>query len=282
MAQSYLLIGHMTADLTPEGNRRLGGTVSYAARVADAFGLHVRLLTSTAHNEPLLAELVPYVDEQHIISAEATSTFENIYDDHGHRTQYIRGVAAPIGVGDVPEAWLTTPLVHLAPLTGEVDPALAHVFKEATVLLTLQGWLRQWGADGQVYFKRWFDPDVLQDIDIVVFSEEDVAEAPDLEPAFAGAVDHLFVTRADKGGTYYHCGQPHQYDTPHPDEVNTTGAGDVFAAAVLSSFHLLNNDMQAVSKVAAMLGATAITRPWLDGAPTPDEVQQALRMVEQV
>jgi sugar/nucleoside kinase (ribokinase family) len=281
MTQNYLLIGHITADLTPEGNRRLGGTASYAARTARAFGLQVRLLSSAARNEPLLDELAPFVDEQKIVPTDSTSTFENIYDHAGRRTQYIRGVAAPLSVRDVPTEWLSTPLVHLAPLTGEVDPQLAHTFKDSTVLLTLQGWLRQWGDDGRVTFKRWFDPDVLQDIDIVVFSEEDIAEAPDLEQAFAEAVEHLFVTRADKGGTYYHRGQAHHYDTPHPEEVNTTGAGDVFAAAVLSSIAILNRDMQAVSKLAAILGATAITRPWLEGAPIADEVRQALEKVRQ-
>jgi 1D-myo-inositol 3-kinase len=277
---SYLLIGHLTADLVPEGGRRLGGTVSYAARTASAFGLPVRLLTSAAENEPLLDELQPFVAEQVILPAQATSTFENIYDADGHRTQYIRGVAAPIGPADIPDAWLSSPLVHLAPLTGEVDPQIAHVFKNATVLLTLQGWLRQWGADGRVHFKRWFDPDVLQDIDIVVFSEEDIAEAPDLEGAFARTVRHLFVTRAAQGGTYYFQGQPYHYDTPHPEEVNTTGAGDVFAATVLASIGRLNSDMRAVARVAAYLGANAITRPWLEGAPTPDEVQEALALVQ--
>lgn len=280
--QSYLLIGHLTADLTPEGSRRLGGTVSYGARTAHAFGLQVRLLSSAARHEPLLAELGPFVDEQKIIPAEATSTFENIYDDRGHRTQYIRGVAAPIGPDDVPSGWLSTPLVHLAPLTGEVDPDLAHTFKDSTVLLTLQGWLRRWGDDGRVEFKRWFDPDVLRDIDIVVFSEEDIVQAPELEQALAGAVEHVFVTRAEKGGTYYHRGEPYTYSTPHPEEVNSTGAGDVFAAAVLSSISKLNYDMRAVSQVAATLGATAITRPWLEGAPTADEVRQALERVRQV
>ena len=279
MTESYLLIGHLTADLTPEGKRRLGGTVSYGARTAHAFGLQVRLLSSAAHNEPLLNELRPFLDEEKIIPAESTSTFENIYDHEGRRTQYIRGVAAPLCAKDIPSEWLLTPLVHLAPLTGEVDPDVAHTFKDSKVLLTLQGWLRQWGDDGRVTFKRWFDPGVLRDVDIVVFSEEDIVEAPDLEQAFAQAVEHLFVTRADQGGTYYHHGKAHHYNTPHPEEVNTTGAGDVFAAAVLSSISLLHHDMQAVSKLAAILGATAITRPWLEGAPTADEVQQALDKV---
>jgi 1D-myo-inositol 3-kinase len=279
MAHDYLIIGHITADLTPNGGRRLGGTVSYGAPVAHNFGHRVRVLTSAAHDEPLLAGLEPYVAEKVVIPADSTSTFENIYDAQGNRTQYIRGAAAPLGVKDVPPAWLSTPLVHLAPLTGEVDPQLAHLFRDSIVLLTLQGWLRQWGADGRVHFKRWFEPDVLKDIDIVVFSEEDIREAPDLEAAFAGVVRHLFVTRAERGGTYYFRGQPFHYDTPQFEEVNTTGAGDVFAAAVLSCIKLLGEDMLSVAKVAAYLGATAITRPWLEGVPTREEVQTALSLV---
>lgn len=257
----------------------MGGTVSYATPVAHAFGHDVRVLTSAAENEPLLAGIEPFINEKVVLPAESTSTFENLYDDHGHRTQYIRGVAAPITVADVPDDWKDTPLVHLAPLTGEVDPNLAHLFKNSTVLLTLQGWLRRWGADGRVYFKRWFDADVLKDIDIVVFSEEDIAEAPDLEAAFAGAVPHLFVTRAERGGTYYYKGQPHAYTTPQFEEINSTGAGDVFAGAVLSAMTQLDGDMLAVAQVAAYLGATAITRPWLEGVPTPEEVQTALALV---
>ena len=41
----------------------------------------------------------------------------------------------------------------------------------------------------------------------------------------------------------------------------------------------LDGDMLAVAQVAAYLGATAITRPWLEGVPTPEEVQTALTLV---
>ena len=277
---AYLLIGHITADVTPDGGRRLGGTVSYAARTVHAFGLPVRLLTSAAHGEPLLDELAPYVTEQCIIPAKATSTFENVYDSRGQRTQYIRAVASALHAQDMPPGWLSTPLVHLAPLTGEVDPQLAHVFRDSTVMVTLQGWLREWGADGWVHFRRWFDPAVLSDIDIVVFSEEDIRDAPELEALYAAAVPHLFVTRAENGGTYYHDGRPYSYDTPHFREVNPTGAGDVFAASVLASLSIVNGNMHAAAEVAAYLGATAITRPWLEGAPTAAEVRTALAEVQ--
>ncbi|MEP7294077.1 MAG: PfkB family carbohydrate kinase, partial [Chloroflexota bacterium] len=270
----YLLIGHMTADLTPTG-RLAGGTVSYATRTAASFGLRVALLTSAVAGDPLLDALTPY-GEIISIPATETTTYENIYLPAG-RVQYVRGVAAPIGAEDIPAHFLNAPLVHLAPIADEVDPQIAHQFKDSTVLLTLQGWLRRWDGEGRVHFKRWYDPEVLKSVDIVVFSEEDIVESPQLEAEFAGSVKHLFVTRAEKGGTYYHEGNPHHYSSPHVDLVNPTGAGDVFAAALLASLPALHDDMRRAVNVAARLGATAVTRNLLDGAPTSDEVQAALR-----
>jgi sugar/nucleoside kinase (ribokinase family) len=275
MSLDYLLVGHLTADLTPEG-RVLGGTVSYAARTVKAFGLRVGLLTSVSINDPLLDELTPQLDDAIVIAADSTSTFENIYTPEG-RIQYIRGVAAPLKPEHVPSEWLSTPLVHLAPLTDEVDPQIAHSFKDSTVLLTLQGWLRRWDADGRVRFKPWFDPDVLRDIDIVVFSEEDIAEAPQLEAQFAGAVEHLFVTRAEHGGTYYHNGHPVTFPSPRVEVVHPTGAGDVFAGSLLSSWYKSGGDMAVAVRVAAALAAASVTRVGLESAPTAEEVQQAFQ-----
>src|SRR5689334_2141128 len=97
LAPDYLLIGHMTADLTPNG-RLPGGTVSYATRTAAAFGLRVALLTSATTDDSLLDSLRPYGEIVSIPAAE-TTTFENIYNPDG-RIQYVRGVAAPIGPAD--------------------------------------------------------------------------------------------------------------------------------------------------------------------------------------
>jgi 1D-myo-inositol 3-kinase len=275
----YLLIGHVTADLLPDGGRLLGGTVSYSAPVVRAFGWPVRVLTSAATGEPLLDQLKPLVDDLVVLSTRETSTFENIYSPTG-RTQYIRGVASHIRLDDVPPAWMQSPLIHLAPLTGEVDPDLARAFKQANpdsiILLTLQGWLRQWDSDGRVRFKRWFDADVLQYIDIVVFSEEDILEAPDLEALFAQSTRYLFVTRAERGGTYYINGQRHEYSTPQVEVVSPTGAGDVFAAALLSALPHVDNDVHRAVKVAAALAAQSTTRIGLDSAPSPDAVKQVL------
>jgi sugar/nucleoside kinase (ribokinase family) len=273
-APDYLLIGHITADLTPTG-RVPGGTVSYALRTAWAFGLQVGVLTSTTRGEPLLDELRPYASEIVSLPATETTTYENIYSPAG-RVQYVRGVAAPITRADIPTQFMDAPLVHFAPIAGEIDPEVAHDFRGATTLLTLQGWLRAWDSTGRVHFKRWFDPDVLKSIDIVVFSEEDIVESPQMEAEFAGSVRHLFVTRAEKGGTYYRDGVPIPYGTPQVELVNPTGAGDVFAASLLAALPAFNHDMLRAIKVAARLGAIAVTRMTLEGTPSQEEAQAAL------
>lgn len=270
----YLLIGHFTADLTPTG-RIPGGTVSYALKTAAAFGLRVAVLTSSQPHDPLLDELARHAARLIALPADQTTTFENIYEPDG-RKQYVRGFAAPIGIDDVPDDFRGTPLVHLAPIAGEGDPRIVHLFPDSTRLLTLQGWLRQWRSDGFVEFRRWCDPEILSAIDIVVFSEEDIASAPEMEQEYAAVTKHLFVTRAEKGGTHYINGEAHPYTTPQVELVNPTGAGDVFAASLLASLPLLNYDYAAATVCAARLGAICVTRYGLDGTPTVDEVTAAL------
>lgn len=273
----FLLIGHMTADLTPDG-RIAGGTVSYAARTAVAFGLQAGLLTSAAQDEPLLEALRALADVTSL-PAQNTTTFENIYSPNG-RVQYIRGVASRIGKAHITPQMSSTPLIHLAPIADEIDWDIVETFSEnSTVLLTLQGWLRRWDDEGRVHFKRWHDSNTLKNIDIVVFSEEDIVESPDMEAAFAESVPHLLVTRADKGGTYYHNGVARTYSTPQVELVNQTGAGDVFAASLLASLPTFDHDIMAAAEVAARLAAISVTRVGLDSAPTPEEVQHALAEV---
>lgn len=278
VAPEFLLIGHLTADLTPNG-RIPGGTVSYALRTAHSFGLRVGVLTSAIPDDPVLDELRPYVDDFIILPAAETTTFENLYTPEG-RVQYVRGLAAPIEPSDVPSHFRQAPLIHLAPIAGDTNPVVAALFPtESLVLLTLQGWLRRWDADGRVHFKRWYDADALQHIDIVVFSEEDILESPQLEEEFHGAVEHLYVTRAERGGTHYHRGRPRTYATPRVTVVNPTGAGDVFATALLAGLYRLDRDFDKATQVAARLAATAVTRVGLDSAPTPAEVEAALAAV---
>lgn len=272
----YVLIGNITADIAP-GSRQLGGTVSYSAPTAGAFGLKVGVLTAASEGEPLLADISPSIEVVHK-SASATTTFENIYTPQG-RVQYIRAVAPPLTPADVPNAWHAARLVHLGPIAAETDPALGALFPQARVLLTLQGCLREWGDDGRVHFRRWLDRDALRHIDIVVFSEEDIVEAPQLEVEYASAVRYLVVTRAERGGSLYIDGVRQDYSTPQVTLVHPTGAGDIFAAALLSALDQVGGDYAKACTVAAILAAGSVTRMGLASVPNEAEVRAALAMV---
>jgi sugar/nucleoside kinase (ribokinase family) len=270
----YLLIGHCTADLVGDG-RVLGGTVSYAALIAQRFGQRVGIFTSAAADEPLLKKLLPAA-ELSIRLAENTTTFSNIYGDKG-RIQYVHALAAPLIYEMLPVGWIDAPLVHLAPLVNEVDFSFAKHFPNSTVLLTPQGYMREWGIDGKVAFKAFLDTDVLAAVDMLVLSKQDIAEAPELEYEFSKYTKHVIVTNGDSGGTYYYEGEAIPYSAYPGVEIDPTGAGDVFAASLLSSLPLLNYDMNAAIRVAARLAALAVTIKGAEPAFTSDDVRQIIQ-----
>jgi hypothetical protein len=270
---TYVLIGHITADLMDNGTRIPGGTASYAAPVAKAFDHHTALLTSAACDEPLLRPLTAVADIA-LRVADVTTTFENRYTPEG-RKQRVHSVADPLTPAWLPTGWQNAPLVHLAPLINEVDPAFAQHFPNATIMLTPQGYLRRMDDSGRVHFKRWLNQEMLQAIDIIVFSKEDIAGAPELEAGFAEAVTHCIVTNGSKGGTYYHNGKPHRYSAVEVQETDPTGAGDVFAASLLASLPLLDNNIIQALDVARRLSAQTVTQQG-SGHLTQSKVRQAL------
>lgn len=274
MAQQtdYLLIGHMTADVLPDG-RALGGTVSYGARAARGFGQQVTIITSAEPSDPLLDELREFAHVE-LLPAPETTTFENIYTPQG-RIQYLRARALPITREAVAASGIRAPLLHLAPLTDEVDPGLVFDFPDARILLTPQGWMRRWDDDGRVHFRNWLDAEAVAAADIVVFSEEDIAHAPEVRDAFAAVTQHLIVTDGENGGTYYHQGQARRFEALSVDVADLTGAGDVFAACLLSVLpRLEDHDIYTAARIAAYLASLSVARAGARAkAPTEQEIE---------
>ena len=75
----YLIIGHITQDVTPDG-LILGGTASYASLTAEAIGLRVGIVTACAPDLDLTdLEGISI----HRKPSPITSTFENTYTPQG-------------------------------------------------------------------------------------------------------------------------------------------------------------------------------------------------------
>lgn len=272
-----LLIGHITADLIPNG-RILGGTPSYAAHTLKQFDLRVAAIISAREDDPLLPEIRQDVDKLIVIPADETTTYENVYKPEG-RTQYVHHLASRITVNDIPQELTNTPFVFISPMAGEVDEDVVSLFADSHVLITPQGWMRKWGDDKQVRFKRWYSETVLKAANTFVMSEEDIKEAPDIRHEYAKVAQNLVITNDEKGGTYYVNGERRTYDGFEVEATELTGAGDVFAASLLAGLMKLN-DIDKAIRFAAILAAYSVTRAGIDGAPTAEEIEFAFKQVE--
>jgi sugar/nucleoside kinase (ribokinase family) len=263
----YLAIGHVTCDLVG-GDCTVGGTVSYAARTAQALGCRTGIVTSAGPDLDLSRGL----DNIAIacIPAAATTTFENIYtaDD---RRQMLHTVAQILTPETLPADWRAA-IVHLGPVARECDPALATAFGNAFVGLTPQGWMRCWDMAGHVNRCRWEREEaLLARADAVVLSEEDVAGDMALVARYAAQTRLLIVTQGALGCTVHARGRSRHFAAPVVHEVDPTGSGDVFAAAFFVWLYRKGDPWEA-ARFANCVAARSVTRKGLSGTPTPEEI----------
>lgn len=267
----YLVIGHITQDITSAGPV-LGGTAAYAALTAQNFGLQVGIVTSY-DPDLLLPEL-----EGIPISARfsnSVTTFKNTQIDSG-RVQHVYHPALSIDLSIVPEIWLNTPIVHLGPVLQEVDPKLAKVFDRSFIGVTPQGWLRGTNADGKVGYTDWLEARfVLEAVNAAVLSIEDVLGDERIIDDLASSIRVLAVTEGAGGVRLYWNGDVRTFRAPLLGELDSTGAGDIFATAFFIRLHQTHNPWEA-ARFANLLAANSVTRCGLDSIPTPDEIKFGL------
>jgi hypothetical protein len=267
----YLVIGHLTQDITPNGFR-LGGTASYSALTAKALGLRVGVVTTCA------ADLeFPEMDGITVVAhpSEFSTTFQNIQTPTG-RKQYIHHIANVLNISHVPETWRNTPIVHLGPIAREIDPNLARYFPNSLLGITPQGMLRGWNSAGQVHFTEWPEETyVLEKVSAAIISVEDVQGDEDRIDEMASTVKVLVVTEASNGARLYWNGDLRRFNAPAMPEVDPTGAGDIFAATFFFRLYKTNDPWEA-TRYATCLAAKSVARVGLAGVPTPEETRECI------
>ncbi len=267
----YLLVGHVTHDLLPQGGYTVGGTASYAALTASALGRRVGVLTSAGQDfDPALFKDVASLV---CLPSPVTTTFENLYLN-GHREQFAYSVARPLTVAHIPQPWRAVPLVHIGPVIGECDPSLVSYFAgRAFVGVTPQGWMRSVDAEGHVHRRPWREAEqVLPLASAVVLSIEDIEGEWRTARAFAEQTHILVVTTAARGGVLFVDGDEEPFGALAVEEVDPTGAGDIFATAffiALATGALPYN----AANFAACLASLSVTRRGLEATPRPEDVR---------
>jgi sugar/nucleoside kinase (ribokinase family) len=268
----YLVIGHVTRDVV-DGTFTIGGTVSYAARTARALGCRVGVVTSASPDLDLRGVLDGVLVAR--FPAAATTTFQNSYTSRGRR-QMLHSIAETLVPEMVPSHWRAG-IIHLGPVAGECAPALVHAFGDALVGLTPQGWMRCWNEAGHVSGCRWKEADpLLARADAVVLSEEDVAGDEALVARYAARTRVLVVTQGQAGCSVYTAGQVRHLAAVPVQEVDPTGAGDIFAAAFFV-WYRRGGDPWVAARFANCVAARSVTRVGLSGTPSREEVSRCKR-----
>lgn len=270
----YLVVGHIACDVTPQG-LRLGGTAAYSALTARALGLRVGIVTAFGGEIPL--DLLDGIQVRNV-AAERSTTFENIYSPAGRR-QFLHHIAPDLAPAHVPDAWQRAPIIHVGPIAQEAKSLVDGRFGGSILALTPQGWMRSWDGSGLIHAVGWAEAaDMLPRAGAAVLSVEDVDGNEEQIEAMASMARILAVTEGPAGARLYWNGDLRRFRAPQQQEVDATGAGDIFAAAFFWRLYA-TRDPWAAARFATHLASFSVTRPGLEGIPTRKEIQSCLMEV---
>lgn len=243
-----VIVGAASRDLAPDDPRgwRLGGGVTYAALTSARLGVRtaaVMGLDPQARDAPELELLAAAGVILLRVPLPHGPVFRNLESSRG-RVQACVDPGRPLPLVVMPGAWRVARAWILAPVAGELDEAWADaILADAYVGLGWQGLLRVLRAGADVTRLAPSAGRLVQRADVVSLSEHDVA--PGTRPEELARFLHpgalLVVTRGAAGGqvaevTGRGIGRVVGYPAvAAAREVDATGAGDTFLAALVAS-----------------------------------------------
>lgn len=267
----YLVIGHITQDVVP-GGFVPGGTASYSSLTAHAFGLRVGILTSFAQDV-----ILPDLKDIQVVSSisEKSTVFENKYEKDG-RHQRILSRAEILHPNQIPQTWLSPKIVHFGPIADEIDFSFLRSFPNSFIGVTPQGWYRTWDSTGKVGFTNCIEAKhYLQFADAVVLSIEDLQFDEGLIADLVYGVKVLVITEGSCGARVYWNGDVRTFRAPEKEEIDATGAGDIFAASFFVRL-AQTKDPWTSARFATYIAANSVTRKAMESPPTDSEIQDHL------
>jgi len=272
----YLALGHPTLDLQPGAPPALGGSVIYSAIQATRLGFHSTIF---GRADPIALQPYwhPYAKEVHLHLQPSNSitTFYNASVSNS-REQWLKAWAGAIRhVEPLP----ASEIFHIAPVAQEVviETLLAER-KSRLVCLTAQGLLRKWNdTDGHVSLvHRSFARTIAAAVDIVVVSESEAEYIGDFLMAVAEQGGLSVVTQGSRGCEVWTRRDRTTFDAFPPDRiVDTTGAGDCFAATMAVGIYLGRPLAQAI-RSAAIAASLCIGDHATKGIGTRRQIEQKL------
>jgi sugar/nucleoside kinase (ribokinase family) len=115
---------------------------------------------------------------------------------------------------------------------------------------------------------------VLENSSVAVLSIEDINGDENRIEEMLRSIRVLAVTEGAEGARIYWNGDVRRFTPPRVTEVDSTGAGDIFAACFFSRYNLTRDPWEA-GRFAVQLAAYSVTRRGMDSIPTASEINSA-------
>jgi len=223
-----LLIGHITEDRLSD-KRKLGGGVSFAAKVASLAQCTTTLVTSAPKEFSYWNELKA-LHEINIINIESphATTFEL---DYRATTRSLKLVhqALELQADHLPLEASKPDMVFLGPIIHEFNATVFKACHPYFSVLGLQGFLRQSTHDGTIAPSD-FDPQPFLEHPpaLIGLSQEDHPQATKIA-SMLSTQSIVALTKGRAGATIYTSpSTQHHIGAIEADEIDSTGAGDTF------------------------------------------------------
>ena len=264
----FISIGHVTYDIYP-GERLIGGSTVYSSITACNLGLSTGIITSRGldfSGDGLLKR----INVSGSLSPH-TTTFCNSYYQ-GKRKQIVNNIANRIKKKQIPKGWDKAKIVHICPVADEVDQGIFPLFKDSLVGLTPQGLMRRWNEKGAVCPKKWVPVlKVSSLVNVLIFSEEDIADFPEVLESYKSLIEIVILTRGAEGSILFWKGKEISFSAFKTEEKDPTGAGDVFAAAFLVQYYKTGDPIGS-SRFANCVASFAVEEKGTAGIPNIDQL----------
>ncbi len=285
-ALDIVVVGHVAIDTNkfPQGmiESAIGGAPTYTgfalAALRKKVGVVSKIGVDFTEQFPPIHSKLGLDTEGILVSGEHTTTFENIYDERGNRTQLCKHIAPKIAPGDIPALYLGARGFYVSPLADEVIPETMERIKgDNLVMMDPQGLFREIDNKGKVTIK----PDVdlepfLKHVDVVKLGRDEVSavkkepkqllkELCEMGPKIA------ILTQGEEPALVLSNGEFHEVKSLEVEARDATGAGDVFGGAFLARY-LDTHDVIGSARFASVAAGLKIRYKGPTGFPSEGEV----------
>ncbi len=203
-----------------------------------------------------------------------TTVFENKIIK-GQRAQWLHKRAKDLRPDYMPVEWRSAPVVLLGPIVNEVSFDFIDIFPDSLLCVCPQGWMRQWDEKGRVSAKKLDSWSRLAKADIISLSEQDLMFDENEINRISDTAHILLVTRGKRGVTVFKKGKRKDYPAFPANEVDSTGAGDLFAAAFTLHF-CKTAEIHSSVVFALATSATSVEHPGIHSIPTKGRILSKL------